>query len=118
MAETRGMVVDIVVKLKVANREPKYRVSEERLENEAVSVVAECLSKEKTVTVQEASLLDYEHCKWVFETGMSLRCGLPKRVLLFPDGSWRYPDSVEPERSGRTFGSLVRFVQEHKGRKD
>ena len=69
MAKEKGMFVEIVVKVKASNRDPQFRVSEERLEEETVSVVAECLSQESAIEFQEASLLEFCHCEWVFEGG-------------------------------------------------
>jgi hypothetical protein len=109
------MLGDIVVRVKVAGREPKYRVSEARLEHEALSVVAECLSKEKAIEFQEASLLGFDHCKWVFEDGMPVECGLSAPARLFTDGSWSYPYQGEEKYKGRDFKSLIQLVQQERG---
>jgi hypothetical protein len=115
MAPDDEMVVDVVVKVKVADVEPRSRVSERRLEEEAVSVVAECLAKEKAIELQEVTLLGFDHCKWVFEDGMPVECGLPAPVRLFTDGSWSYPYQGKEQRNGRDFEALVQFVQQRRG---
>jgi hypothetical protein len=40
------------------------------LEEQAVAVIADCLSKERAVEIQQVSLLGFGHCQWVFEGGM------------------------------------------------
>ena len=112
MATKDAMLVDVVVTVQVADREPRSRVSEARLEEEAVSVVADCLSKERALDVQQVSLMSFEHCQWVFEDGMPVDCGLSQPVRLFADGSWCYPLRGEQERSGRDFRSLVEFIRQ------
>jgi hypothetical protein len=113
MAKKEGMLVEIVVKVKAATRIPQSRVSEERLEEETVSVVAECLAKEKSIDFLEASLLDFQHCKLVFEDGMPVNCGLMEQVRIFTDASWSYPydDHGKPQHRGTDFPSLLRFIQ-------
>lgn len=98
MIEQNGMTVKIVVTVKAAPMAPQFRVSEKRLEEETVSVVAECLSKEKSLEIERASLLCFDDCKWVFEGGMPLECGLQQLVRVFTDGSWSYPydDAGDP----------------------
>src|SRR5262245_45247169 len=86
-----GMLVEVVVKLKVADRPPRSRFSEARLEQEAVDAVAACLAKERAIKFKEASLLELDQGKRGFEGGIPLDCGLSERVRLHPDGSWSYP---------------------------
>lgn len=106
----RPMIVDVVVKVKVADFEPRSFHSESRLEDEAVAAVADCVSKEKSVEFVAASVLAYEHCAWVRELGQPTDCGLPHPVCLHPDGSWSYHSRGEGEGSGQDFASLVAFV--------
>ena len=108
------MIVDLLVQVKVADRVPNTRLSEARLEEEALAAVAECLSKETSVDFQQASLLGYEHCSWVFDDGMPVECDLPRPVRLFTDGSWSYPYDGAERQSGRDFRSLAQFVREHR----
>jgi hypothetical protein len=82
------------------------------LDEEAVSVILDCISKARALEIQQVSLLDFDHCQWVFEGGMPVDCGLAQPVLLFTDGSWCYPSSSEVEHSGRDFRSLMEFVQQ------
>jgi hypothetical protein len=110
-----GMVVEVGVKVKVADRHPRSRFSEARLEKEAVAAVAACLAKERTIKFKEASLLELDQGKRGFEGGMPLDCGLSERVRLHPDGSWSYPYPEGHQKSGRTFASLLQFVQQQLG---
>jgi len=105
------MLVDVVVKVKVADQEPQARHGEARFEEEAVIAVADCLSKEKSVELVQAEVLNYEHCKWVLELGQPVDCGLPEPVRLHTDGSWSYHFTHE-EDGGQDFASLMAFVLE------
>lgn len=110
MAAERPMLVNVVVKVKVADREPQTRHGEARLEEEAVAAVANCLSKQKSIEFVDAALVGFEHCKWVYELGQPVDCGLPEPVRLHTDGSWSYPYEGEGKRGGRDFVSLVAFI--------
>jgi hypothetical protein len=110
MTTDDAMLVDILVTVKVADRTPNFRVSEARLEEEAVTAVADCLANDKTIEFQRASLLEFEHCQWVFEGGMPVACGLEQPVRLFSDGSWSYPYHGDDHVSGRDFRSLIEFI--------
>jgi hypothetical protein len=110
------MMVDVVVKIKVADCGPRSRHSEARFEKEAVAAVAACLKKDKTIEFQEATMLGFEHCQWVRQLGEPVDCGLPTPVRLHTDGTWSYPFEGEPQDSGSDFASLVAFVQGRKGR--
>jgi hypothetical protein len=115
MTAEDSMEIDIIIKVRVSSSEPLDRITEQRLEKEAVSVVTDCLAKEKSVELLEASLLGFKHCDWVFEDGMPVDCGLPESVRLHTDGSWSYPygaDPLHPEDEGGDFDSLVRFVEQ------
>jgi transcriptional regulator with XRE-family HTH domain len=115
MSSHEEMVVDVVVKVKVADRSMTYRASESRLEEEAVGVITEALQKEAALDVQDVSLLAFDHCKWVFEGGMPVECGLAEPVLLFSDGSWCYPAKGRPRQRGKDFDSLLHFVHDQRG---
>lgn len=110
--EDRPMVVDVVVKVKVADFEPRSRHGEARLEDEAVAAVAECVARDKSVEFVEAALLGSEHCAWIRELGQQTDCGLADPVRLYADGSWSYPFGGEGEHSGQNFASLVTFVRQ------
>ena len=115
MTAEDSMEIDIIIKVRVSSSEPLDRITEQRLEKEAVSVVTDCLAKEKSVELLEASLLGFKHCDWVFEDGMPVDCGLPESVRLHTDGSWSYPygaDPLHPQHEDGDFASLVQFVQQ------
>lgn len=96
----------------VAFPEIQTRVSEEALEQDIVNAVSTAVRADKTIDTLEVRPLDYEDCKWVFETGMPMA---NYGVTVWQDGSWHSGIDMIPENpeiSGEDLQSLFDYLVE------
>lgn len=111
------MDIPVVVTVEVGG-DPQTRQAEQRFEQEAVAAIRNSVSKDKTITVLDVSLLDFEHCKWVRDLGMPIsHPAVPEGIDLFEDGSWRVPSGMTKEsiESGSDFASLIAYIARRDG---
>jgi hypothetical protein len=107
---SKPMVLDIVVRVQVADTQPQFIDAENLLTREGISIVAEAIRKEKALTLVSAELLDEEHCGFMGELGIPFHVGLEHPARVYECGSWSYPYAGKEWASGDNLGTLGRFV--------
>ena len=104
------MILDIVVRVEVADTQPQFVDAESMLTREAIGIVSEAIRNEKSIKFVSAEELGPEHCGFMGEIGIPFYVKLPHPARVYECGSWSYPFDGQEEASGDNLGSLGRFV--------